>query len=153
MRFALPAAALLLFAVQASAQTTAPITSAPLTAPAPATPAPAAAPAPASAAPASAAPAAAAPATTPKATAKKHSQTLQQRFDAANTTHDGHLTKDQATAAKWGYVTSSFSKIDKDHKGYVTVEDIRGYAKTKHATKTKTKAPAAAAPAAPATNN
>ena len=125
MRFIIPAAVLMLFAVQAQAQTT----TAPATAPA------------ATTAPATTAPAASTPAP------KKHGQTLQQRFDAANTSHDGHLTKDQATAAKWGYVTGHFSSMDKDHKGYVTVDDIRGYAKARRAAK---KAPAAAP--APASN-
>jgi hypothetical protein len=53
---------------------------------------------------------------------------LQERFDAANTTHDGHLTQAQADAAKWTYVSKHFSVIDKDHKGYVTVDDIKAYA-------------------------
>ena len=59
----------------------------------------------------------------------KH-QTLQERFDAANTSHDGHLTAEQASAAKWGYVEKNFSKIDRDHRGYVTVDDIHTHART-----------------------
>lgn len=65
-------------------------------------------------------------------TGHKH-QTMQQRFDAANVTHDGHLTEAQATAAKWKYVDTHFAAIDKDHKGYVTVDDIHAYA---HANRT-----------------
>jgi hypothetical protein len=139
MRFLIPAAAVLLFAAQVQAQTTTPA--------APATPAPA----PAMAAPAAPAPAAAMPAKPKKVS---HKITLQQHFDAANSSKDGHLTKDQATAAKWGYVTSNYSSIDKDHKGYVTVDDIRDYAKARHAAKPKkpSTAPAAAPATPPATN-
>ena len=51
-------------------------------------------------------------------------------------------------AAKWGYVTSNFSKIDKPRKGYVTVADIQAYAKAQKAKgKTTTTTPAATAPA------
>ncbi len=75
----------------------------------------------------------------------RHRQTLQQRFDAANTSHDGHLTKDQAAAANWPYVVNNFAGIDKAHKGYVTVSDIHAFAKARHAARQKT--PPAAAPA------
>jgi hypothetical protein len=64
--------------------------------------------------------------------AKTHAhQTMDQRFTSANTTHDGHLTLDQAKA---GYPTIArhFDAIDKDKKGYVTETDIRAYHKTQH---------------------
>ena len=90
--------------------------------------------------PASAAkPAAAKPAVKPKPAV----QTDDQRFEAANTTHDGKLTKDQATKAKWRTVTRAFTAIDKDKKGYVTLEDIKAYNASKKPAK-----PAAAKPAA-----
>ena len=98
------------------------------------------------------APAAGATTTAPATPAPRHvrrRQTLQQRFDAANTTHDGHLTKDQAAAANWPYVMNNFAAIDKDHKGYVTTADIRAFAKARRAARQKQQAPA---PAAPATN-
>jgi hypothetical protein len=38
--------------------------------------------------------------------------TEEERFDAANTPHDGHLTEDQAKAAQ---------------KGYVTMDDLKAY--------------------------
>ncbi len=60
-------------------------------------------------------------------------QPLAERFADANTTHDGHLTRGQADAAKWPYVTMNFDAIDKDHKGFVSVDDIRGYAAAKRA--------------------
>jgi hypothetical protein len=112
MRLALPfAAAALLLAVPALAQTsTTPAT------PAPATAAPSTSTAPA-----------------PAAKKPSHRQTLQQRYDAANTTHDGKLTKDQAAAANWPYVVNNFAAIDKDKKGYVTTDDIRAYARARHA--------------------
>jgi hypothetical protein len=77
-----------------------------------------------------------------------HRMTLQQHFDKVNTAHDGHLTKDQATAGKWGYVSRNFDAMDKDKKGYVTMDDIHAYARAHHAMK---KAPATPA-AAPATS-
>ena len=65
---------------------------------------------------------------TAKATAHTH-LSMQQRFTNANTTHDGHLTLDQAKA---GYPTIArhFDAIDKDKRGYVTEDDIRAYYKT-----------------------
>jgi Ca2+-binding EF-hand superfamily protein len=64
------------------------------------------------------------------ASTHKH-MTLEQRFDQANVTHDGHLTEEQAQS---GYksVAKHFAAIDKDKKGYVTEDDIRAYYKTQH---------------------
>ena len=58
--------------------------------------------------------------------------TMQQRFEQANVTHDGHLTLDQA---KTGYksVARHFDAIDQDKKGYITEDDIRAYYKTQRA--------------------
>jgi hypothetical protein len=58
--------------------------------------------------------------------------TMDQRFQQANTSHDGHLTLDQA---KSGYKTVArhFAAIDQDKKGYVTEEDIRNYLKSQRA--------------------
>jgi transposase len=133
MRRLIPAAAaaLLLVAWQAQAQTQ--TQTAPATTGQPAVTAPAA-------------PSTATPAPKPAS----HHRTLQQRFDAANTTHDGHLTKDQATAANWPFVANNFAAIDKDKKGYVTVKDIRAYAKARRAAhQTQKPAPATTQPAAP----
>ena len=65
---------------------------------------------------------------TAKATTHTHLSS-QQRFTNANTTHDGHLTLDQAKA---GYpaIVSHFDAIDKDKRGYITEADIRAYHKT-----------------------
>jgi hypothetical protein len=57
--------------------------------------------------------------------------TMDQRFQLANVTHDGHLTEEQAQA---GYksIARHFAAIDKDKKGYITEDDIRAYNKTQH---------------------
>ena len=75
------------------------------------------------------APAAGAASASSSATTHAH-LTMSQRFANANTTHDGHLTLDQA---KTGYpsVAKHFDAIDKDKKGYVTQDDIRGYYKSR----------------------
>ena len=52
---------------------------------------------------------------------------LLRRFEAANTTHDGHLTLAQARAAPMPRVVKNFGAIDADHKGFVTVQDIRSF--------------------------
>lgn len=59
-------------------------------------------------------------------------QTMEQLFQRANATHDGHLTLDQA---KSGYksVARHFAAIDQDNKGYVTEADIKAYNKTQRA--------------------
>ena len=57
--------------------------------------------------------------------------TMDQHFQQANVTHDGHLTEDQA---KTGYKTIArhFAAIDQDKKGYITEDDIRAYNKVQH---------------------
>lgn len=49
------------------------------------------------------------------------------RFNAANTTHDGHLTLAQAEAGNLPMVAQHFAAIDTQHKGYVTLDDLRAY--------------------------
>jgi hypothetical protein len=118
MRFVIPALALSLAAVPALAQTTT----------APATPA------------------AAAPAA-PSTKTTHTRMTAQQRFDAANTTHDGKLTKEQAQAAHMTSTVKNWDAIDKDKKGYVTMDDMKAYAASQraahHNTGTATKKPPA----------
>lgn len=67
------------------------------------------------------------PASPPAATTR-HRMSWQQRFAQANTTHDGHLTIEQAKA---GYATVArhFSQIDHGNKGYVTQDDIAAWHK------------------------
>lgn len=60
--------------------------------------------------------------------APHHRMNWQQRFEQANTTHDGHLTLEQA---KGGYpsIARHFTEIDSAGKGYVTEDDIRAWHK------------------------
>jgi len=84
---------------------------------------------------------------------KKHAKRvpMQQRFDAANTTHDGHLTRAQATAANWNYVTKHFDVMDTTHKGFVTVADVHAYGAAAHAARAQRKTATPASMTAPAT--
>lgn len=58
--------------------------------------------------------------------------TMTQHFEQANTTHDGHLTLEQA---KTGYkiLARHFAAIDQDKKGFITEDDIRAYYKAQRA--------------------
>jgi len=67
----------------------------------------------------------------PAMAASSH-MTFHQRFEQANTTHDGHLTLDQAKTGMKS-VARHFDAIDKDHKGYVTEADIHAYYKAMRA--------------------
>lgn len=51
---------------------------------------------------------------------------LARRFDAANTTHDGRLTFQQAQTGMPA-VARSFAAIDTEQKGYVTLPEIRQF--------------------------
>jgi len=57
---------------------------------------------------------------------------LAQRFAAANVTHDGRLTRDQASAGM-PMVARHFDEIDVDQKGYATLSEVRTYAMTHRA--------------------
>jgi hypothetical protein len=50
-----------------------------------------------------------------------------EKFYAANTTHDGHLTLAQAKAADLKMVVEHFSQIDSKNRGYVTFYDIQAW--------------------------
>lgn len=104
------AAAFLIAAGSAQAQTPAATTT-------PASPAPAAA-------PASPPVMQTAPAAAPHVV--HHRKTRQERFDAANTTHDGHLTEEQARSGMPS-IARNFAAIDTGKKGYVTMDDIKAY--------------------------
>lgn len=54
-------------------------------------------------------------------------QQLQSRFEAADTNHDGKLTRAEAQAGM-PRVARNFDQIDAGHKGYVTLDDIAQYA-------------------------
>jgi len=79
----------------------------------------------------SAPPAASAPAHHGRRTAAEH-------FADANTTHDGHMTMEQASS---GYksLAKSFSQIDVEHRGYITMDDIKAWRAAKKAARTAAK--------------
>ena len=49
---------------------------------------------------------------------------LEKRFNAANTTHDGKLTLEQAKAGM-PRVAKNFDKIDTEKNGYVTLPQVK----------------------------
>jgi hypothetical protein len=51
----------------------------------------------------------------------------QNKFDAANTTHDGHLTLPQAQAARMKPIVDHFAEIDTKNRGYLTFNDIMAW--------------------------
>jgi hypothetical protein len=57
---------------------------------------------------------------------------LAQRFDAANVTRDGRLTRDQA-AAGMPRVAQNFDAIDVEQKGFVTLPEVRAFASQRRA--------------------
>ena len=63
---------------------------------------------------------------TPAAAARGH-KTMAERFSAANTSHDGKLTLEQARAGHLRAVVRDFSMIDKSKKGYVTMDEIKAH--------------------------
>jgi len=69
----------------------------------------------------------------PAAPAAHHGRrTAAEHFADANTTHDGHLTMDQASS---GYksLAKSFSQIDVEHHGYITMDDVKTWRAAKKA--------------------
>lgn len=62
-----------------------------------------------------------------------HVHRLRDKFDAANTNHDGHLTRTQAQAGHMSHVARDFAAIDLASHGYVTVDDIRTYRRAQRA--------------------
>lgn len=63
----------------------------------------------------------------PPAATAAPAQRFIERFQAANTTGDGHLTLAQAQAGNLPMIVRNFDAIDAQHKGYVTLQDIRAY--------------------------
>ncbi len=57
---------------------------------------------------------------------------LVQRFATANVTHDGRLTRQQAQGGM-PMVARNFDSIDIEHKGYVTLPEIRAFAAERRA--------------------
>ena len=67
---------------------------------------------------------------------RRSSGTIEAHFAAANTTHDGHLTRQQAQLSDWPRVVKHFDEIDTDHKGWITAAQIHAFNKShrKHRT-------------------
>jgi hypothetical protein len=81
--------------------------------------------------------------TAPAPTAASHvRRSAQEHFADANTTHDGHLTLDQA-AASYKSIAKSFQQIDVNHHGYVTMDDIKAWKAAKKAARLAAKHTAA----------
>jgi hypothetical protein len=54
------------------------------------------------------------------------------KFRAANVTNDGRLTLQQAEAARMTNIVRHFAAIDRDNKGYVTLQDIHMWRHEQH---------------------
>ncbi len=54
-------------------------------------------------------------------------QKLAERFYAANSSEDGHLTRAQAEDGGMPMVARHFDDIDADHLGYVTLDEIEAW--------------------------
>jgi hypothetical protein len=52
---------------------------------------------------------------------------MRAKFEAANATHDGKLTLAQIQAAGLRKWAKHFSQIDRDGKGYVTLQDLKAW--------------------------
>ena len=57
---------------------------------------------------------------------------VEAHFAAANTTHDGHLTRQQAELADWPRVTRHFDEIDAEHRGWITAAQIHAFNRSHH---------------------
>ena len=85
-------------------------------------------PPPALATPSTTTPSTTTPAASAPAASTPHARrTLEERFTAANTTHDGKLTLDQAKAGHLRAVARDFAVIDKSKHGYVTLDEIKAH--------------------------
>ncbi len=58
---------------------------------------------------------------------------MRERFEGANTTHDGKLTREQAAAGGMPNIARHFDQIDTDRKGYITLQDLRAFAQARRA--------------------
>jgi Ca2+-binding EF-hand superfamily protein len=62
-------------------------------------------------------------------TPEQREQRMAERFNTADTNHDGKLSLDEAKAGL-PMVARNFDQIDTGHTGSVTLEQLRAYAKT-----------------------
>ena len=64
-------------------------------------------------------------------------RTLAERFAEANTAHDGHLTLAQAQDAHMNAGARDFGLIDKQKKGYVTLDEIKTFRHERRAARSR----------------
>jgi Ca2+-binding EF-hand superfamily protein len=62
-------------------------------------------------------------------TPEQREQRMAERFNTADTNHDGKLSLDEAKAGL-PMVARNFDQIDTEHTGAVTLEQLKAYAKT-----------------------
>jgi hypothetical protein len=74
---------------------------------------------------------------------KELDQRLADRFQSV-VGSSPRLTEQQAKDASWGFVSDHFAEIDREKKGYVTVEDIEAFKDARSPTPTPKRAPRAA---------
>ena len=55
---------------------------------------------------------------------------FREKFDEANTTLDGRLTREQAQAAGMAQIVTNFEKIDTEQNGYILFDQVKAF-KTK----------------------
>ena len=60
------------------------------------------------------------------------SGSVEAHLAAANTTHDGHLTRQQAELADWPRVARHFDEIDTEHRGWITTAQIHAFNRSHH---------------------
>lgn len=58
---------------------------------------------------------------------------LRANFDAADTTHSGRLTREQARAGGLGYIVNAFDRIDVAKQGSVSFDDVKRYLRSRGA--------------------
>lgn len=71
----------------------------------------------------------------------KTRMTWQEHFAKANTSHDGHLTRDQADGG-YASLAKHFDEIDTAHKGYITQQDIDAWHAARRASHKPARPPA-----------
>ena len=75
------------------------------------------------------------------ATPNRARKTYAERFAAANTTHDGKLTLEQARAGHMRSIVKNFAAIDTEKRGYVTFDQVTAY-RAAHRTPRRPRTPA-----------
>ena len=89
------------------------------------------------------------PETAPRGNGGGEHMDMAARFRMANTTNDGRLTLAQAQAGRMGGVVRHFQQIDRDQKGYVTLQDVRAWHHAMHAQKMQGQAGGQSQPGGP----